>query len=165
MGGRIKETGNILFPYSPRYGPGSGIRFWLGVSGSRGWITPSFRYLAVIHSIKRHWLDYARFLHLFFIDTVITWYQGWVVDRVNALQAACVDRKTTKPHQIGGKGESQHLFDAQKWTYEMTVPFFCKNNYIKFSPIVIKGTKKSSQLPYWMTYQLWQGVTPIKHRQ
>lgn len=54
------------------------------------------------------------------------------MDRVKALQAVCVDRKTTKRHQIRGKGESQHVFDAQKWTYEMTVTFFWKNNFMKF---------------------------------
>lgn len=54
------------------------------------------------------------------------------MDRVKALQAVCVDSKTTKRHQIRGKGESQHLIDAQKWTYEMTVSVFWKNNFMKF---------------------------------
>lgn len=39
------------------------------------------------------------------------------MDKDKALQAACVDRKKSqKRHQIRGKGESQHLFDAKKWT-------------------------------------------------
>lgn len=55
------------------------------------------------------------------------------MDKVKALQAVSVDRETTKPHSITGKGENQYLFDVQKWTYEIPVPFFWNNYYIKFT--------------------------------
>lgn len=51
------------------------------------------------------------------------------MDKGKALQAVCVDRE--KSHRIRGKGESQHVFDAQKLTYWDANPIFSgENEYI-----------------------------------
>lgn len=64
-------------------------------------------FACTVYLIRRCWLDYVRFLHLFFVDMVNHGHYfisgGKVMDRVKALKAACIDRRSIKKGIMEGK--------------------------------------------------------------